>query len=91
MPTDVSEEYIASIFRVGKSTGQEIRQHVPPKHLWTSAMLHAVKAKNMVPFKVTVALTSGLPQNRCKLKSPTCPGKLGDFAYPPYSRPECVR
>jgi hypothetical protein len=91
MLIDVSEEYIASIFKVGNSTGQGIRKYVPPKHHWTFAMLHGVKAKTMVPFIVTAALTSGPLQNRCKLKSLTYPGKSCDFAYPPYSRTECVR
>jgi hypothetical protein len=63
MSTDVSEEDIASIFRVAQSDKQETRQHVPSKHHWTSTVTQMI-----ILVTLTAAVTSNPAQNRCKVK-----------------------
>jgi hypothetical protein len=64
--TDVSEEHIASMFRVGKSTSEELAWargcslgYVPPKRLFTQ-YLHGVTSQKTAFFIVTAVNTSNL-------------------------------
>jgi hypothetical protein len=65
MSTEVSEESIASIFRVAESTKQETRQHVPTTHHWASTVTQRIIL--IIVTAVTSALASIITQNRCKL------------------------